>query len=297
MENNKLFTEIQRSLNSRIKTGTTEIKLSYRDYSPNGVHTGSYDQANQVVRPENESRPSRLIDVLGIRLLKDLTADVTYPLISGNSAQWLEECEAGEINNTAYTSIKLSPRRLFSYAELSNEVAINPNADLQNQVTEDLLASVWEKLERTMINEIYSDEANTINSVADYEDLIALELAAAQANIKNPIYLVSPKAAAKLKGMLNSVFPVYIGGRINNIPVVETPYFENEEIILADWSKLVVGCWEIDITADPITKANVGIIKLIINAHFDFDRLDDSQFIYATTEAADDNEGGEGGGE
>ena len=278
-----LFKELQDYKNSTNNYGTRTIKLNMRTYSPTGVHTGSYGVDNKVPRPEQEARPDTLTAKLGIRLLPDLSADITYPLIDGNASQWLEECEAGSIENTTFTSIKLSPRRLFSYCELANDIVLNPDTDLQAAVTDDMVAGIWAKVEKTMLNEIYSDESNTINYIADYSDLIDLEQTASEANIKNPIYLVSPKSAAKLKGMTTTVFPVYYNGLINNIPVVETPYFSEDEIILADWSKLVLGCWGIDITADKYTKANVGLIKLVINSHWDWDRLDTTQFIYAST--------------
>ena len=290
MEKKNLLQRLCEFKRNSLNTGTLELTLETRDYSPSGIHTGNHGVSNKVVRPEQEARPQTLTELLGIRVLPNLTTNITYPLIDGDESQWLEECEEGSIEDITFSSISLVPRRLFTYNELANDVVINPDADLQQAVTDDMVAALWAKVEKTMMNDIYSDSDNTINYISDYSDLIDLEQSASEANIKNPIYLVSPKSAAKLKAMTTTVFPVYYNGKIDNIPVVETPYFSGDEVILADWSKLVLGSWGIKLTADKYTKANVGVIRLIINSYWDWDRLDKSQFIYASTgEEPEDN--------
>lgn len=269
-------------------------QIQYRDaYSPSGVHTGSYTQAVTVADAAPEMRPSRIIDQLGVTYLSGLNANFKYPLISGQNSEWLEECEVGDVTNTAFSSISLSPKRLFTYAEYDLEVLLSTDSNLQASIERDLINSVWAKLQETVFNGIFPTDAEDITSISDYEDLVAFELAAK--DIENPIYLVSKTAASKLKGMLNSIFPVYNHGQIDNIPVIETNFLSDEKIILADWSRLIIGQWgALDCTVDNITKMNVGTVRLICNNYFDYGILDSGAFAFASTETVSDDSG-EGG--
>lgn len=270
-------------------------QFQFRDaYSPNGVHTGSYGVEKEVYRPTPQQRAKNLIEELGIKFIQGLTANAQYPLIDGNISQWVEECEAGNIENTTFTSITLSPRRLLSYVELGNELVLNPTTDLLGAVEEDMKEAIYAKVLDTMLKELVTNheaETNpTTYTIAEYSDIIDLELVASGKKMVQPIYLVSPTAASKLKAMTTTVFPVMIDGKINGFQVIETPYLDNEDIILADWTRLVLGNFGgFDVTVDDITQQHLGIIRLIINSWWDWDILDSNSFLYATTASTEGN--------
>ena len=241
----------------------------------------------QVARPQTEQRPQNLVEDLGVKYLNGLTANFSYPCINGNTSEWVQENEQGNASNGTFSSLHLTPRRLLSYVEYSNEVVLNPNTDIAGAIEEDLINSIWEKVQTTMFNDIFDDSNAT--TIADVDDIIAFELAASEQKINNGIYIVSPVAASKLKKILNGTMPVYFNGMINGYKVIETPSLTDEKIIFADWSKLLLGQYGegLDITVDNVTKQHLATIKLIINSYWDWGMIDTNAFTFATTESAE----------
>jgi len=238
----------------------------------------------QVGRPQTEQRPQNLIEELGIKFLSGLTSNFSYPCINGNTSEWVDETEEGNASNAAFSSLQLRPKRLLSFVEYSNEVVLNPNTDVAGAIEEDLINSIWEKVQDTMFNDIFNDDSAM--TLSNYNDIVSFELTASQQKISNGVYIVSPIAASKLKTMLNGSMPVYFNGMINGHRVIETPSLEGEKVIFGDWSKLMLGQWGegLDITVDNVTKQHLAIIKLIINSWWNWGMIDANGFVFATTE-------------
>lgn len=229
---------------------------------------------------QHEQRAWPLIDELGIKLISDCQVRVVYPLINGNNTQWVEEGQTIECSTT-FDGARLSPRRLVSVVDYSNEVVLSTNAGLETEIESDLIESIFDTVQETMFNDIYVSESAT--TLSNFDDIVAFELAASQKKISNGVYLVSPIAASKLKKMKNGQMPVMINGMINGYRVIETPSLEGEKIIFGDFTKLLLCQFGIglDITYDNITK--IPIIELVINSYWDWDKLDENAFVYGTT--------------
>lgn len=298
MENKSIFKTIRDRLNGLAIETTQEVKNLYRDqhisyygnfqmrdYTPTGVHTGSYGVGKTIAQPEPQQRPKYLVEELGVKYLTNLKYNLGYPLINGNTCSWLEETELGEINDTTFTSVVLEPKRLFTYCEYDRDILVLGDEDLNAAIEQDLKNAVWETVQETMFNGIYPEDDEDITTLEDYEDIINFELAANKKKINNPVYLVSPDAAAKLKGMNTGVFPVVFNGMINGYRMIETPFLSGEKIIFGDFTKLLLGqfgAW--DITLNDKTKANKGIIMLIFNTWWDWNIIDPDSFVFGTTE-------------
>lgn len=299
----KLLESVQNFI--KTKRTTTEKDLLDSFKRANIVPTGQIQYRSTIVaadkvgtqvhRPENEQRAKNLISELGIKYLENLSANLDYPVVGGNTSQWVAETEIGNVENTAYESITLSPRRMLSYVELGKEIILNPYTDVQGSVEDDILESVYSLVQETMFNEIYDNfaegEDNTIYSLSDYDDIISLELQGSLNKINNPVYLVSPTAASKLKAMNTTIFPVVVDGKINGFPMIETPFLEDEKVIFGDFSKLILGNFGgLDITVNNFTKIHQGIISLVLNSYWDFKVLDPAGFLFATTGSSENNE-------
>ena len=243
------------------------------------------DEANDAaawkrIGVQHEQRAWPLIDELGIKLISDCQVRVVYPLINGNNTQWVEEGQTIECSTT-FDGARLSPRRLVSVVDYSNEVVLSTNAGLETEIESDLIESIFDTVQETMFNDIYVAESAT--TLSNFDDIVAFELAASQKKISNGVYLVSPIAASKLKKMKNGQMPVMINGMINGFKVIETPSLSGEKIIFGDFTKLLLCQFGIglDITYDNITK--IPIIELVINSYWDWDKLDENAFVYGTT--------------
>ena len=244
--------------------------------------TASGNVGTQAARPAGQQRAANLIDELGVKYIGGLSSNFTYPRIDNNTSEWVNENEQGTLTGATFEGLSLTPRRLLSYVEYSNEVVLNPNTDVAGAIEEDLVNSIWETVQTTMFNDIYTDATPT--TLANYNDIVAFELAASQKKINGGVYVVSPIAASKLKKMMNGNTPVMVNGYMNGFRVIETPSLSGEKIIFADFTKLLLGQWgALDITVDNVTKSPQGIVKLIINSYWDWGLIDPNGFAFATT--------------
>ena len=297
--NTLLFGKIQDFLNKR-EVNNYDVKdlFTRAQIVPTGqiqirstITANSHNVGTEIARPMPQQRPANLIEELGVKFIDGLSSNFNYPKINGTQSQWVSQNEEGSVSNTTFDSVKLSPRRLLTYVEYSNEVVLNPNADVAGAIEEDLINSIWEKVQGTMFNDVF--DVTNATTIADFDDIVAFELAASQQKINNAIYLVSPTAASKLKKMKNGDTPIYQNGMINGYMVKETPSLEGEKIIFGDFSKLLLGQFgAMDVLCDDVTAQNRGVIRLIANNYFDWGLIDDNAFAFASTETAsgeDDN--------
>lgn len=244
------------------------------------------DASKTIEKPMVALKPENLFNRLGVKVLDKLTNNVGYPLINSQSTMLLEETENPQsfIDSLSFDSITLKPKRFFSYVEYDKQIILSNDADVVGSMVEDLENSIVEKVEETAFNELFNGD--TAISIEDYSDIVALELAAAQAKINNPVYIVSPIAASKLKTMTNNVFPIWVGDKlITGKTIIETPLLSDENIILGDFSRMVVGIWDkmSDYTFNPISKAKDGIVQIIINSYWDAGSIDPNAFVFGST--------------
>lgn len=250
------------------------------------VETIGVSASKIIEKPMVAMKPENLFNRLGVKVLDKLTNNVGYPLINSQSTMILEETENPQsfIDSLSFDSITLKPKRYFSYVEYDRQIILSNDADVVGSLVEDLENSIVEKVEETAFNELFNGE--TAISIEDYSDIVALELAAAQAKINNPVYIVSPIAASKLKTMTNNVFPIWVGDKlITGKTIIETPLLSDERIILGDFSRMVVGIWDkmSDYTFNPISKAKDGIVQIIINSYWDAGSIDPNAFVFGST--------------
>ena len=286
---NTLFSKIQDFINKK-EVNNTDVKDLFTRAQINcigQIQTRGAISANgyagtEVARPMAEQRPANLIQELGVKFIEGLTANFIYPRIDGNVSKWATEFEEVSFDGATFESVKLNPRRLVSYVEYSNELILNPNTDVAGAIEEDVIKSIWETVQNTMFNDIYSSTNAT--TIANYNDIVAFELAASQKKINNGVYLVSPTAASKLKKMLNGSMPVMNNGYMNGFRVIETPSLEGEKIIFGDFTKLLLGQFGgLDVLCDNVTKQHLATIRLICNNYFDWGMIDPNAFAFATT--------------
>lgn len=236
----------------------------------------------QVNQPMTKQRPKNLIEELGIKYLTELSANFTYPILDGTESKWVAENENIEESDTELKSISLKPKRLGTYIDYSNDLVLNPNTNVSEAIQEDLISSIFEKVQNTMLNDIY--DADNAQDITSYNDIVDLEYNASTKNINNGVYIVSPNAARVLKKMKNGDTPIYNNGMINGYRVIETASLQGHAIIFGDFTKLLLAQWgTLDITTDNVTKANKGIIRLIANSYWNWGVIDTNAFLYAKT--------------
>lgn len=249
----------------------------------NGLLDQSAQNAAQfnIYGVQHQQRAWPLIDDLGVKVITDAQANVKYPLIDGNNSQWVEEGESIECT-TQFLGLNLRPRRMISLVGYSSElILMGGDSDLEKEIENDLIESVFARVQDTVFNDIFDVENAT--SLTTFHDVVNFELSAGNKKIHNGVYLVSPTAAANLKKMMHGNFPVMLNNMINGYRVVETPSLEGDKIIFGDFSKLLLVQFGkgLDITLNEITKAPN--VELSINSYWAWGMMDENAFIFGTT--------------
>ena len=250
-------------------------QIQMRAISANG------NAPTKVMQPMAQQRAKNLIEELGIKYLTELSANFSYPILDGTQSKWVEEMEEITESEATFNCLNLTPKRLGTYVEYSRDLVLNPSTNVAESIQEDLINSIYDKVQNTMFNDIFNSYTQPLQ-INTYNDIVDFEFNASQNKISNGVYIVSPNAAKALKLMKNGDTPIYTNGMINGNRVIETPSLEGNAVIFGDFSKMLLAQWgTIDITYDDVTKASKGIIRLIANSYWNWGAIDSNAFVVA----------------
>lgn len=248
----------------------------------------------------NVMEPLRAKNVLvqaGAKFITNLTGDVQIPLMTATNCGW--ESEIGEAKDGAgtFSSVKLSPRRLTCYIDLSKQFLIQQSAGCEELIRQDIINAINSKLEATILGEDEGDLTKpagifaTINpsahTVSNFADLCNAESDIEDANVVGELkYVMSNKAKAALRSMQKSAKTTQLvmeNGQIDGTQVLNTSHVGGKKFAYGDWSNLAIGQFgSVDLLIDPYTKASSGQIRIIINAYFDAKVLRPEAFVTGT---------------
>jgi len=207
----------------------------------------------------------------GAHFLNSLQGNVQIPIFSGNNVEWASENGEAQDGAGSFSNVKLSPKRLTAYVDISNSLLVQANSDIEGLIYNDLIAAVADKLEKTILgNEAGSDTkpagllstgllTTTAATISNFGDLCNAEAQIENNNFFGEMkYIVSPSAKAKLRAMVKGENAgagfVMQGGDIDGTPVLTTGNATGA--IYGDWSQLYIGQWaNISITVDKVTRA------------------------------------------
>ena len=108
----------------------------------------------------NVMEPLRAKNVLvqaGAKFITNLTGDVQIPLMTATNCGW--ESEMGEAKDGAgtFSSVKLSPRRLTCYIDLSKQFLVQDSVGAEELIRQDIINAINSKLEATILGEDEGD--------------------------------------------------------------------------------------------------------------------------------------------
>ncbi len=208
------------------------------------------------------------------RMMEGLQANAKYPIFRTNCSRW--ENESGDTHTT--DSVTLSPHRMFSEISYSDTLIKSTDETLQNALSDDLLNNIYEKVESTLLSDKSATDGNplglfnlitpttadtlTINVFANAEKEFY------KSGAKQPIYIFSPSAFAKTKETLKELF---INGKFDDIEYIVTNTMQDNYILLADLSYLLIGSFgSLDISVDDVTEKISGKTRLLLNSFWDW---------------------------
>ena len=248
----------------------------------------------------NVIAPLRAKNVLvqaGAKFITNLAGDVQIPLMTAESCGW--ESEIGEAKDGAgtFSSVKLSPKRLTAYIDLSKQFIIQDSVGAEELIRQDLINALNAKLEATILGAedgdltkpegIFHKIDPTAHTVSNFADLVNAESDIEDANVIGEMkYVMSNKAKAAFRSMAKSSKTTQLvmeGGQIDGTPVLNTSHVAGKNFAYGDWSNLAIGQFgAVDLLIDPYTKAAQGMIRIVINAYFDAKVLRPEAFVTGT---------------
>ena len=246
------------------------------------------NEGEDVVETEftNILEPLRAKNVLlqaGAKYLGGLVGDVQIPVMAASNVTWEGETADAQDGAGTFSHVKLSPKRLTAYVDVSKQFLVQDSLDAENMIKNDIVNAINSKLEATILGTasgttttpegiFYPTTAAT--SVSAFSGLTALESDVEDANVLGEcVYVMSNKAKAKFRNMSKSTKSTELvmeGGEIDGTKCYNTSNITGNYFAYGDFSNLVIGQWgAIDLTVDPYTKAAAGQVRIVVNAFFD----------------------------
>lgn len=283
MKKLSLVKEIRKAIDEK----TSNIKLNAETRAVQV--TGDSGVHDEVVETEIEGiltglYPNSILEQLGVRMYTGAPrGDIQIPIMSKNTVKWEGETDEADATGNTFTTVKLSPKRLSAYIDISKQLIYQDNIGVEAAIRADLVRALRDKIEATM----FGDAAGTTEKPAGlfygqtptecttFADICDFEADLEDANVYgNMQYAMNPKAKAgfraTVKGNNNSGF-VYEAGEMDGIPTHVTTNIADNMFIYGDFSDVVVSVWnDLDLTIDTVTQATKGCVRIVINAYVDF---------------------------
>ena len=82
---------------------------------------------------------------------------------------------------------------------------------------------------------------------------------------------MSPKAKAGIRSL---TFPkttslVYAGGEVDGVPAYVSNSVTAGQFIVGDFSNVIIGVWDVEITVDTMSQQVNGAVRLVVNGYYD----------------------------
>ena len=218
----------------------------------------------------------------GVTFLRNLVNDIQVPIMDKQSVGWAGEIDAAAKTTAAFSSKRMSPRRLSAYTDISRQLLIQNDGSIEAAIRRDIVNALTDRLEATVLGKVAGDEVKpagigygkVATLVDDYTKMCNFEATLEATNISGePKYILSPTAKAAFRAMPQSSKATRLvmeNGEIDGTPCLSTTNVAPNEFYYGFWNSVIVGQWSgVEIIVDDISQAVNGCVRLVINAYFD----------------------------
>lgn len=278
-----------------------QIQIPVAELRANEVTVSSEGEDVVETTFTNILEPLRAKNVLvkaGAKFMSGLVGDVQIPIMNPSQVGWAGEIEEAADANVSFDNVKLTPKRLTAYVDISKQFLAQDSLDAESMIKNDLLNAINTKLESTILG---TDEGTatkpagifngTLTGITTFADVCTLESTVDDSNVMGECaYIVSNKAKANLRNMAKSTKSTELvmqNGEIDGTPVYNTSNVGAEYgVAYGDWSNLVIGQWGgIDLTVDPFSQATKGCVRVTVNFYVDAKVVRPNTIVAATAKA------------
>ena len=279
--------------------------LEKRDLTAGTEGQGGYTIADEMGQMVEILQPRLTVQDLGAQVMNGLVGDLVMPRqITKTSAVWEGENTAADETNITFDQLKLTPKRLAAFVEVSKGLMVQSSIGVENLVRSDLNRANRIAIDTALINGatggnnpvgilnttgIGSVAIGTDGGAPTWAHIVNLwrEVAVDDADVNTLAYLTTPGVAAKLmqteKASGTAQF-IWMSnnreGQMNGYRAVTSTLVPSaltkgansdcHAIIFGDFSSMVIGNWAgIDITVDPYTRAKEAIVVMTVNSYWD----------------------------
>lgn len=213
------------------------------------------------------------------RLLEGLAANAKFPIMKNNCSRW--ENESADTQD--YTSVTLSPHRMYSELYYTFSLVYSTDITLQNALTQDIVSDIYNKVESTMFSDADATDGNPLgifNYVTPTElselSFVNAEKAFYESGAKQPLYIFSPSTYTAIRATYEDCFK---DGKFRDIEYVVTANMQDDCILLCDLNHLIVGLFgSLDVEVDDVTKVFEGKVRLVCNSYWDWNITNNDAF-------------------
>ena len=292
-------------------SGNLQVPISTRATltAAGGATAGVVDTENQaLILPLQNYLVAAQV---GANIRTGLVGNIQFPTINAASVAWKGENTVATDGNGGFGSAKtFSPYRLTAFIDISKQLLIQENQDVDGIVEQLLATAIAQKLENTMFSSSAAvsntSPAGLFNlispgSAADlsWAGVVAMETGvdAGNALFGNLAYIVRPEIYGAAKSTLKSsstgagtfIINGEDGPTLNGYRVLRTNNLvsnaaagaasANYGAIFGNFADLFIGNWgALDITVDQYTQATYGAVRLVVNSYWDFGPLRTASF-------------------
>ena len=242
----------------------------------------------------------------GARFMTGLTGNITWPKTTSANVFWEGETAAAKDGaNTFSKGAVFSPKRLTAYVDISKQLLVQENRDVEGIIRQLITDAIAQKLEQTAFSGEGAD-ANTPDGIfasiaptagtLDWATIVGMETSVDTANaLKGSLaYVMHPKLVGKAKtkvkdtsGAGGFVYGNDGQGYMNGYEVLRSTNVGGSEsdgfnVVYGNWNDFFVGQWgAIDITVDPYSQSVNGMIRLVVNSYWDMGAIREESFVAA----------------
>ena len=245
----------------------------------------------------------------GARFMTGLVGNIQWPKYSGSNVRWADEVGNSEDGAGTFSKGNIhSPKRLTAHVDISKQLLIQENMSVDALLKQTIAIAISQKIESTAFGN-HAHANNTPDGLflnfsaaekdMSWAEIVAMETSADVANALygNLAYIMRPELVGKAKtlvkdasgaggfvigengkGMMNG----YRAFRTTNMPTKIGTGKAGHGIIFGNWYDFFIGQWgAIDMTVDPYTQANRGLVRLVINSYWDMGKVRNESFTIA----------------
>ena len=284
--------------------GGIYIPLETRAAVSAAASSGVVDtEAQEMLLP---LRPNLVLAQAGAKFFTGLVGDVAFPSYSGTTVNWEGETDEAADGGGAITSKVFKPKRLAAYVDISKQLLLQENQDIESKLREDIAIAIAQKLEATALGGATTaagvpdglftgytgtpaaiDWAGIVKMETDLED--ANGLSGSLAYIMHPALVGAAKTTVKdASGAGGFVFGSDGAATMNGYNVLRSGNVAKGlgtgttgyGVVFGNWADYFVGQWgAVELLVDPYTQATKGTVRLVVNSYWDLGKIRDASFV------------------